>query len=73
VVGRKFTQGTDSCAEASSDLLRALESDCGAVYARILESEPHRLHTVVVTILELTSAHSFIPITPSPSFFSCWM
>jgi len=34
-------------------LLRTLEPDRGTVHARILESKPHRLHTVIVTILEL--------------------
>ena len=43
-------------ADGLVDLLRTLEADRGAVHARILESEPHRLHTVVVTILELPAA-----------------
>ena len=43
-------------ADGLVDLLRAFESNRGAVHAGILESEPDRFHTVVVTILELTSA-----------------
>ena len=35
-------------ADSLVDLLRALEADSGAVHARVLESEPDRLHTIVV-------------------------
>jgi hypothetical protein len=42
-------------ADGLVDLLGVLESDRRAVYARILESKPHRLCAVVVTILELAT------------------
>src|SRR5581483_977634 len=43
-------------ADGFVDFLRALEADRGAVHAGILESEPHGLHTIVVTMLELAAA-----------------
>src|SRR6476620_5166310 len=38
------------------NLLCVLETDRGAIHARVLESEPHGLHTIVMTTLELTAA-----------------
>jgi hypothetical protein len=37
------------------DFLRVLETDRGAIHSRVLESEPHGFHTIVMTTLELTA------------------
>src|ERR1700728_125205 len=41
------------------DLLRALEADRDRIHARVLEREPHRSHTIVMTVLELTATAEF--------------
>ena len=38
------------------DLLGVLETDGGGIHARVLESEPYRFNTVLMTVLELASA-----------------
>ena len=43
------------------DLLGALESDRNSFHTCILKSETHRLHTVVMAILELTSTAQLHP------------
>jgi hypothetical protein len=53
-------------ADGLINLLRALKANRRAVHPCILESEPHRLHTVVMAMLELTAATQLHPDHTQP-------
>ena len=58
-------------AMASSISWVFLEADRGAIYPRVLESEPHCFHTIVMTILELTATAQLHADHTQPFLLQC--